>query len=113
MSYEAFVSKVDNVINKKIVGGHLLDRVMYKYFEFAKTDEARSTLESSYCPVDFALTVFNLTMHSPPVDRIEVLFDVGRLLDRQKDTEGDGEKKIAIGSAQRIVENLALSWQAS
>ena len=89
MTYEDFVSKVHKVINRKIEGGHLLDRVMYAYFESVKTDGARSTLASSYFPVDFALTVFNLTMRSPPADRIEVLFDIGCMLDRQKGSEGE------------------------
>ena len=111
--YKDFVSKVHNVIKRKIVGGHLLDRVIYKYFESVDVDaeDASWTLASSYCPVDFALTVFNLTMKSPPVNRIEVLFDIGCALDTKKDVEGDGDKKIAIGSAKRIVDNLLRSWQ--
>jgi len=109
MTYENFVSKVQSVIKKKTAAGHLLDRVMYKYFESANSESSRRRDNS--CPVDLALTVFNLTMHSPPSDRIEMLFQIGCELDSLDDAQIDGEKEISVDSTRRVVDNLLQSWQ--
>jgi len=113
-SYCDFISFVQRESQEafRIAHGHLLDRIVWKHLSAIEPGMNNVT----QLPVSYLLTVLNIAVATPPIDRAASLFNVARMMDvsRGDDTVTDRnptQLTISVAAATNVVEHLADSCQ--